>query len=114
MLFVEAPESVDEMRYITTQVPGKHIANMVEGGRTPLLSRDELGDLGFAVALYANATLRGAVVGMRAILAHLDKHGDTREAQHLMISWRDRQELVRKPEFDELEQRYAAKPDRRS
>jgi hypothetical protein len=57
--------------------------------------------------------MRGAVVGMREVLAHLDKHGDTREAGHLMISWEDRQALVRKPEFDRLEERYAATAERR-
>ncbi|MBK1783647.1 isocitrate lyase/PEP mutase family protein [Prauserella cavernicola] len=108
ILFVEAPESVEEMRHITTQVPGTHVANMVEGGKTPLLSRGELGELGFTIALYANATMRGAVVGMREVLAHLNKHGDTREAGELMISWNDRQSLVRKPDFDRLEQEYAA------
>ena len=108
MIFVEAPESVEEMRHITSQVPGRHVANMVEGGRTPLLPRHMLRELGFAVALYANAGMRGAVLGMREVLAHLHKHGDTRDAEHLMISWADRQALVRKPEFDRLEERYAA------
>ncbi|KID30798.1 PEP phosphonomutase-like enzyme [Prauserella sp. Am3] len=108
MIFVEAPESLDEMRHIVTQVPGRHIANMVEGGKTPLLSRQTLADVGFSVALYANATMRGAVVGMRNVLSHLGKHGDTREAGELMISWSDRQSLVRKPEFDRLEQKYAS------
>lgn len=108
LLFVEAPESIEEMAHINAKVPGLHVANMVEGGRTPLLPRKQLGELGFAVALYANATMRGAVVGMRGILAYLDEHGDTRDAEHLMISWEDRQALVRKPEFDRLEKRYAA------
>jgi len=111
ILFVEAPRSVEEMRQITTQVPGLHIANMVEGGLTPILRKDELAELGFAVALYANAAMRGAVVGMRNVLGHLAKHGDTRAADDLMISWRDRQDLVAKPLFDELEGRYAAKED---
>ncbi|MFF5987118.1 isocitrate lyase/PEP mutase family protein [Prauserella flavalba] len=113
VIFVEAPENVGEMREITRRVPGLHVANMVEGGRTPILSRQELGELGFAVALYANATMRGAVVGMREVLNHLGKHGDTRGAADLMISWEDRQALVRKPEFDRLEERYAATAERR-
>lgn len=114
LIFVEAPESVEEMREITRRVPGLHMANMVEGGRTPILSRHELGELGFAVALYANATMRGAVVGMREVLEHLHEHGDTRAAADLMISWEDRQALVRKPEFDRLEERYAATAERRN
>ncbi|OEU97048.1 isocitrate lyase/PEP mutase family protein [Streptomyces oceani] len=108
VLFVEAPVSRAEMRQITRDVPGRHMANMVEGGLTPLLPREELGDLGFSVALYANAAMRGAVLGMRTVLDHLRKHGDTRDAEDLMISWSERQNLVRKPHFDALDERYAA------
>jgi 2-methylisocitrate lyase-like PEP mutase family enzyme len=108
VLFVEAPTSVEEMARITGTVPGRHIANMVEGGLTPLMSTAELGELGFSVALYANTAMRGAVTGMHAVLDHLAKHGDTRNAQDLMISWAERQNLVRKPHFDELDRRYAA------
>lgn len=109
VLFVEAPRSVDEMRHITGSVPGVHIANMVEGGLTPLLTREELGELGFGIALYANAPMRGAVSGMKTILEHLVKHGSTHEVSDLMISWPERQELVHKSEYDEAERRYAGK-----
>jgi 2-methylisocitrate lyase-like PEP mutase family enzyme len=108
VLFIEAPRSVSEMQYLTHQVPGLHMANMVEGGLTPIVSKETLAELGFAVGLYANAAMRGAVVGMRDVLRHLAKHGDTKEAEELMISWAGRQSLVRKPEFDALERRYAA------
>lgn len=111
VLFVEAPRSIDEMRTITTTVPGLHVANMVEGGLTPLLTRDQLAELGFAIGLYANSAMRGAVAGMRTVLQHLAKHGDTLDAAEHMITWADRQQLVRKPEFDELEQRYAVRPE---
>jgi 2-methylisocitrate lyase-like PEP mutase family enzyme len=107
VLFVEAPRTIEEMRQVTTTVPGLHIANMVEGGLTPLLTRDQLAELGFAVGLYANAAMRGAVLGMRTVMEHLAKHGDTLNANDLMISWADRQNLVRKPAYDELERRYA-------
>ncbi|HEV7628445.1 MAG TPA: isocitrate lyase/PEP mutase family protein, partial [Streptomyces sp.] len=45
VLFVEAPTSREEMAHITRTVPGRHVANMVEGGLTPLLSTAELGEL---------------------------------------------------------------------
>lgn len=107
VLFVEAPRDLEQMRKITTSVPGIHMANMVEGGLTPLLSREELRELGFSIALYANAAMRGAVAGMRKVMNHLAEVGDTREAGDLMISWADRQALVRKPEFDELDAKYS-------
>lgn len=108
VLFVEAPRDVDQMQQIVSSVPGIHMANMVEGGLTPLLPREQLGELGFSIALYANAAMRGAVAGMRQVMRHLAERGDTREAGDLLISWTDRQALVRKPEFDALEARYAA------
>jgi 2-methylisocitrate lyase-like PEP mutase family enzyme len=108
VLFVEAPLNLEQMRSIVRQVPGKHMANMVEGGLTPLMSRAELADAGFRIALYANTAMRGAVTGMRKTLDHLAQHGDTKAATELMITWNDRQTLVRKPEFDELEVLYAA------
>ncbi|SEC22864.1 Phosphoenolpyruvate phosphomutase [Nocardioides exalbidus] len=107
VLFVEAPTTREQLRQVTSSVPGIHMANMVEGGLTPILPREDLAELGFAVALYANAAMRGAVKGMREVLGHLAKHGDTSEAAELMITWQDRQALVRKPEFDELDARYA-------
>jgi 2-methylisocitrate lyase-like PEP mutase family enzyme len=111
VLFVEAPRNVEQMRAIIRQVPGIHVANMVEGGLTPLMSREELAEVGFGVALYANTAMRGAIAGMRQVLDHLASNGDTREATDLMISWSDRQELVRKPEFDVLEALYATEQE---
>lgn len=110
ILFVEAPQSVEEMRYVTENVPGRHLANMVEGGLTPLLTRDQLADLGFTIALYANTAMRASVVGMRTALDHLATHGDIREAASLMIDWQDRQTIVRKPLFDALGSKYNVTP----
>lgn len=108
ILFLEAPRSVEEMKHLTTQVPGIHIANMVEGGLTPLMTKRELAESGFSIGLYANAPMRGAMVGMRSVLEHLSLHGDTKAAGDLVIGWSERQSLVRKPEFDRLELLYAA------
>lgn len=109
ILFVEAPGSPEELAEITRTVPGPHIANMVEGGLTPILPLEELRALGFSVALYANTAMRGAVAGMRIALRHLMDHGDTTEIGDKIISWADRQNLVRKPLFDALDEKYAGR-----
>ncbi|MDF1706161.1 MAG: oxaloacetate decarboxylase [Aeromicrobium sp.] len=108
ILFVEAPRSTADMRRVTTEVPGVHVANIVEGGLTPAQTRAELDDLGFSIGLYANAAMRGAMLGMRRILDHLSEHGDTADAAHLIASWDERQTLVRKSDYDAAEKRYAA------
>lgn len=111
IVFVEAPRTREEMAEIPRRVPGPHVANMVEGGLTPVLPLAELGDLGFAIALYANTAMRAAVAGMQPVLRHLREHGDTRGLDEKIISWAERQALVRKPAYDALDAKYSGGND---
>jgi len=105
--FVEAPESLDEIRAIPDRLAAPQLVNMVVGGRTPVLDLAELKDMGFALVLYANAALQGAIHGMRGALAHLRDTGRLDE-EGPVASFKERQDLMRKPLFDELEIRYAS------
>ena len=71
LLFVEAPCSEDEMAAICREAPGRHLANMLEGGQSPLLPPERLQALGFALAAYPLTLLSAAVSAMRASLAEL-------------------------------------------
>lgn len=104
--FIEAPQSVEEIAAIPGCLRAPQMINMVEGGRTPLLSLDELSRMGYAIVLYANAGLRGAIRGMQRVLEHLYQEGSTTGVLDEMVSWDERQGLVGKPFFDELEQKY--------
>jgi 2-methylisocitrate lyase-like PEP mutase family enzyme len=106
MTFVEAPESAEEMRSIG-KLPAPQLANMVVGGRTPILAQEELRRMGFALVLYANAALQGAVHGMQAALGLLKEAGRLDENAPV-ASFSERQRLVRKPLFDDLEKRYSS------
>lgn len=107
IIFVEAPESREELAEIGRRLPAPLLANMVEGGGTPIVALDELSALGFSIVLYANAALRAAVHGMRSVLGHLHRHGSTAGVLDRLIGWDERQRLVGKPLFDELDRRYA-------
>jgi 2,3-dimethylmalate lyase len=107
VLFVEAPTSRDELAEVGRRLDGPLLVNVVEGGDTPQLPAHELGALGFSIVLYANAALRGAVHGMQVVLEHLKRTGSTRDVLEQMVGWEQRQELVGKPFFDELSERYA-------
>jgi 2-methylisocitrate lyase-like PEP mutase family enzyme len=111
VIFVEAPQSRDELAEIGRRLDGPLLVNIVEGGATPQLPAQELGALGFSIVLYANAALRGAIKGMQAVLTHLRQTGSTLGALEQMIGWQERQELVGKPRFDALAERYATAPD---
>src|SRR5262245_43661310 len=75
MLFVEAPHSVDELRAIAQAFRVPLVANMVEGGSTPLLPDPELEAMGFKLVLHAGTLLRAAAFAVQEALAHLRQHG---------------------------------------
>ena len=104
MIFVEEPMSEDEMRIICAEVPGALVANMLEGGQTPILPPARLEALGFTVAAYPLAALSAAMQAMTATLAAL-KAGEDHTAGLMEFA-----ELRRRLGFDayyEAEARYA-------
>lgn len=77
ILFLESPESVEEMQLITQHFDGTPcLANMVGGGRTPVLPDAELKALGFQIAIHPVYLLGAAVNGMRAAMAALQNQGE--------------------------------------
>lgn len=106
-LFVEAPVSVEELRIIGESLDLPLVANMVEGGKTPLLTSAELGALGFSMVLFANAALRVAQRAVTDVLAELRATGSTNAFLDRMATWEERQGAVGKPQFDALEQKYS-------
>ncbi|TAM75649.1 carboxyvinyl-carboxyphosphonate phosphorylmutase [bacterium] len=104
-LFVEAPQSIEEVRRIPEALPDiPLIANMVEGGKTPLVSAAELERLGYRIVLYANFALRVAAYAVRDALATLRDTGTSAGMLDSILSWKDRQALVRLPEANAFEQ----------
>ena len=71
IVFVEEPMSADEMRTICAEVPVPTVANMLEGGQTPILPPAELAEMGFAIAAYPLACLSSAMKAMVHTLAQL-------------------------------------------
>ena len=108
MIFVEAPTSKDEMRAICDRIDAPHVANMVEGGATPTLPLEELGEMGFSAVLYANAALRCAQRALTQAFAQLREAGTSANLLDAMATWDERQEAVGKPYYDQLEARYAS------
>lgn len=105
-LFVEAPQSVEELQRIPAEVPGVHMCNMVFGGKTPLLPQDELGGMGYSGILYANAALQAAMLAMKRVLTHLNAHGSLVGAEPEILSFDERQVFVDYARYKDLEGRY--------
>lgn len=106
ILFIEAPTDLEQMRKITSTIKTHHIANMVEGGKTPILPNSELEKIGFKIAIYANAPLKAAIRGTKELLKHLYTNGNTADCEHLMITMKERNEITGLAAMDALEKKY--------
>lgn len=105
--FVEAPESVEEIRAIPQALKGTpQLVNLVVGGKTPIMDFAELENMGFSLVLYANVALQGAMHGMQTALGQLKAEGRLDESAPV-APFRERQRLVRKEYYDALEKKYA-------
>jgi 2-methylisocitrate lyase-like PEP mutase family enzyme len=111
--FVEAPVSVEELAQIPSSIAAPQMANMVEGGKTPLLSAAQLGRMGFKLIIFANAALRASIKAMQDVLATLARDGTTEGALNRMVSWEERQRVVGLPQYMALEARYTPAPLRK-
>jgi 2-methylisocitrate lyase-like PEP mutase family enzyme len=105
--FIEAPESIEEIKIIASQTFCPQLINIVIGGKTPSLPLADLSEMGFGMVLYANAALQGAVRGMTNALNHLKTHGELQEDPQLVATFDERQSAVKKEYFDKLEKKFS-------
>jgi 2-methylisocitrate lyase-like PEP mutase family enzyme len=108
ILFVEAVTTAEHIRALPRRLAKPQLMNMVIGGKTPIFGAEELAELGYGIVLYANAALQGAVAGMQKALTVLRETRRIDEDPALVVPFTERQRLVRKPELDALEKRYAS------
>lgn len=106
VLFVEAPESVEELRQIG-QLSAPQVANLVIGGKTPMLSVEELSEMGFSISLYANAALQATIRSVQQVLGHLKDNGSLAGIDENLATFVERQRVVAKDKFDVLEAKYS-------
>ena len=78
-VFIEAPESKEEMKEISKQVPGPLVANMLERGVTPLMGPTELKDLGFDLIVWPLAPLYAVAKSLTDVYGTLRRKGSTLE-----------------------------------
>jgi 2-methylisocitrate lyase-like PEP mutase family enzyme len=108
MTFVEAPQTVEELKEITKRLSAPQVANMVVGGKTPLINQKDLFDLGYSIVLYANTPLQAAMRAMSNVLKSLKETGDVSEVIDSLSDFAERQRLVAKFEYDAAEKKYSS------
>jgi carboxyvinyl-carboxyphosphonate phosphorylmutase len=94
IIFVEAPPSVEDMRRVCREIKAPMLANMVEGGKTPMITTKELQDIGYSVATFPLSTLYAAAHGVRSAMETLFKTGSTSGYMDKMLNFTDFNNLV--------------------
>lgn len=106
MTFVEAVESVDQMRRVTAETKGPHMGNMIPGGRTPLLSVDELETIGYRLVAYPTVNTYAVARATQEVFDHLAEKGTIEGLEHRLMDFDEFNDLVGLPRIRELEERH--------
>lgn len=112
MIFVEAPHSEQELELVANQLGPLGVplmVNLVEGGKTPLVSTKVLGELGFSFISFSGSLQKTAIKAMQEMLVSLQHDGEVTEFYpSRMISLEERSQILGLPHYYELEQLYAS------
>jgi 2-methylisocitrate lyase-like PEP mutase family enzyme len=109
MIFIEAPQSVEELRKVAKSVNVPTFANMVEGGKTPILSVKELEEMGFKVASFSGSAQKMAIRAMRELLNGLKATGRLGDFVDKIATLSERSELLGLPKYYDMELKYGAR-----
>ncbi len=108
MIFVESPLSEAELEHIGRSVGAPLLANMVETGKTPILSASALEALGFSVVIHPGALGRFIGKQVTAFLERFQREGSTHSQMDRMLSFKEQNEIVGLDAFLERAERYRA------
>ena len=107
VIFVEAPKTLYEMKKIGKSIKAPLVANMIEGGATPISSAATLHKMGFKIILYPLSILFANAYASLQVLKELKRTGTTTKSHSKLVSFDQFNELVELPKFKKLESRYA-------
>ena len=109
MVFVDAPESADELRMIARSIPAPLMANMSEGGKTPLLDARELQEMGYRLVIYPRSAAGAAAKAIQDLMAVLKRDGTTKDFLDRIVSFEGRNRITGLAHYQELEKKYLRK-----
>ena len=107
-IFVEAPRSVAELKRIGREINAPLVANMIEGGVTPVQGARGLHEMGFKIILYPLSVLFASAFAASRVLKELKETGTTTRSKRSLVSFDQFNDLVDLPRFIEMEGRYRA------
>ena len=105
-IFIEAPKTIQEMQKIGNSINAPLVANMIEGGATPISSKSKLHNMGFKIILYPLSVLFSNTFATFQTLKELKKFGITKKSKKKMVNFDQFNEVVELSKYTKLEKRY--------
>ena len=113
VLFLESPRSVDELKAAAEVLDRPLLANISEGGKTPIVELDELRELGIKIALYPSSAIFATAYAVRQVAAVLHETGSTSSLVGQMVPLEEFNDLAGLPRWSEIESRFVDEPSAR-
>ena len=110
-LFVEAPRSKEELARIAKELPAPLVANMLEGGVTPLLTKDELEKIGFQLIVCPLTALYSSAKAMQDMFTLIKAAGTTRDALDRLLPFKQFHDLIGLDDYYASDEKYKPKDD---
>ena len=105
-IFIEAPKTIQEMKIIGKSINAPLVANMIEGGATPIISKSKLHKMGFKIVLYPLSVLFSSTYSTLKLLQELKKSGTTRKLSKQIVNFDQFNDVVELSKYRKLEQKY--------
>lgn len=99
MLFVEAPETVEQIQSIPSALKSPCVINMFEGGKTPLVDTQQLETWGYRLVIIPSDTQRAAIHGMQMTLESIKRTGNSHQVRDRLVSFSAREAVVNDPKY---------------
>jgi methylisocitrate lyase len=107
MIFLEAPQSVAELKTISRKLADVPLlVNMVEGGKTPTLPFEDFEEMGFKIVLYPTSSIRAVAKTLQECAAHLYSHKNTKDFEGRLVSFEGRNQITGLSLIKKLEEKF--------
>jgi len=107
VIFVEAPKSLDEMKKIGKSINSPLVANMIEGGATPISSSTKLHKMGYKIILYPLSILYANTFATLKILHELKNKGTTIKLKNNLVHFNQFNDIVELSKYNKIEKKYS-------
>jgi 2-methylisocitrate lyase-like PEP mutase family enzyme len=94
VIFVEAPETLEQIEEIAARIPQPKLINMFAGGKTPFLPAEKLKALGYQIMIIPSDLQRAAIKAMQTTLNEIKQHGSSANIQSQLTTFQEREVIV--------------------